>query len=206
MRRPRPYDSTKRSEAADATRRRVLTAARALFSRNGIDATTIEQIAEKSGVAGSTVYALFKSKDGMLQAMMRAALFGPSFQSAQSLMEGVTDSITLIALTARVARAIYEGERNELAGLRGTSAFSPTLRRIEQHFEQLRFDMQEQRLNLLFEQGKAKRGLSVEDARRLMWMYTSRDVYRMLVIDGKWASDHYERWLATTLLAELTEA
>ena len=202
----RSYDSSGRTRSADATRHRVLTAARALFTRKGIDGTTIAQIAERAGVAGSTVYALFKSKDGLLQAMMQAALFGPNFKAAQSLMEGVDDARMLLILTARVARVIYDGEHGELGKLRGASAFSSTLRRIEQRFEDLRFEMQKQRVDLLFEQGLAKRGLRLEEARRLMWMYTSRDVYRMLVVDGGWTADRFESWLAETLIGNLLEA
>ena len=40
-----------------------------------------------------------------------------------------------IALTAHVARAIYEGENSELGLLRGASAFSPALRKLEPEFE-----------------------------------------------------------------------
>ena len=201
----RSYDSSGRARSADATRGRVLSAARTLFSRNGIDGTTIAQIAARANVAESTVYALFKSKDGLLQALMRAALFGPGFQTAQSLMDGVTDGRALLRLTARVAGAIYEGERKELGSLRGASGSSPALKRIEQRFEKVRFDMQEARLRLLFEQGQAKRGLDFDEARRLLWMYTSRDVHRMLVVDGKWPLERYESWLAETLLRELSE-
>jgi hypothetical protein len=41
------------------------------------------------------------------------------------------------------------------------------------------------------------------DARRLMWMYTSRDVYRMLVQESGWTPDRYEAWLSQTLLDTL---
>ena len=78
----RSYDSSGRARSADATRGRVLSAARTLFSRNGIDGTTIAQIAARANVAESTVYALFKSKDGLLQALMRAALFGANWRAS----------------------------------------------------------------------------------------------------------------------------
>jgi AcrR family transcriptional regulator len=204
--RRRPYDSTKRAEAADARRLRVLKAARALFSRHGIDNVTISQIAEKADVSAPTVYALFKSKDGILQAIMRDALFGPHFQAARKLMDNVKDGPKLVALTAKVARAIYESESQELGLMRGASAFSPALRRIEQQFEDMRYDMQEARLKLLFDQGKAKAGLDLTTARRIMWMYTSREIYRMLVHDGGWTAQAYEAWLETTLCEALVKS
>ena len=42
-------------------------------------------------------------------------------------------------------------------------------------------------------------------ARRLLWMYTSRDVYRMLVVEGKWTADQYEIWLGRALADALIE-
>jgi AcrR family transcriptional regulator len=201
----RRYNSKRREQTAQATRDRVLGAAKPLFAHYGIDRVTIAQIAAKAGVAGSTVYALYKSKDGILQAIMRAALFGERFRSAQAVMEGVTDSARLVALTAHVARAIWESESSELGLMRGASAFSPALREIEAEFEKLRFDMQADRIKLLFAQSKARQGLDLADARRIMWMYTSRDVYKMLAQDGGWAPEQYQEWLSTTLLEALVK-
>jgi AcrR family transcriptional regulator len=129
----RRYVSDLRSQAADATKSRVLDAAKTLFVRHGIDRVTIAQIAEKADVAVSTVYALYKSKEGILRGLMSAALFGQRFQVTQAKLEGVTDPVRLIVLTAHVARAIYEGESAELGLMRGASAFSPALRKLEQN-------------------------------------------------------------------------
>src|SRR6478609_1787780 len=101
----RPYDSSQRKEAAEATQARILDAAKFLFSRRGIDRVTIAEIAKRAGVAVSTVYALYSSKVGILRALMQAALFGPSFQMAQDVLTRTRDPARLIELTAHVARA-----------------------------------------------------------------------------------------------------
>src|SRR5215213_6007340 len=106
----RRYRSGLRNQAAEITQGRVLNAAKTLFARRGIDGVTIAEIAERAGVASSTVYALFKSKEGILRALMEAALFGPRFQEAQAKLEGIKDPVKLVVLSAHVARAIYEGE------------------------------------------------------------------------------------------------
>ena len=201
----RRYTSELRDRAADATKARVLDAARKLFTRRGIDATTIAEIAERAKVAPSTIYALYKSKEGILRSLMEAALFGPRFQEARAKLDGVTDPVTLIALSAHVARAIYESESAELGLIRGASAFSPALRKMEQEFEAIRFEMQEERVRLLFAQARQRKGLALEEARRILWMYTSRDVYRMLVQAGGWTPEQYQRWLSETLLSALVD-
>lgn len=44
----------------------------------------------------------------------------------------------------------------------------------------------------------------MQAARQVLWMYTSRDIYRMLVLEGRWSSERYEEWLARTLVEDLT--
>jgi len=201
----RRYVSAQRQESADATRARVLDAARALFSEKGLDKVTIAEIAHAAGVAGSTVYALFASKAGILRALMQATLFGPAFQAAQATLAGVDDPVRLIELTAGVARAIYEAESAELGVLRGAAAFSADLRETEAEFEGIRRQMQKDRLDRLFAAGRARHDLSLAEAQQVMWMFTSRDVYRMLVHDGGWSPDQYQAWLARTLVEALVE-
>jgi AcrR family transcriptional regulator len=202
-RRKRVYASPKRDEAAAATRSRVLDAAKTLFARRGIDAVTIAQIAERAGVSGSLVYALFKSKEGLLRALIQEALFGQGYKAASAQLDAEADPVARIRMTASVARSIYEGEAAELGLLRGASSFSPALRRLEATLEEKRFALQEARVLRLFEAGKAREGLSIEKARRLLWMYTSRDIYRLLVLEGGFTPDEYEAWLAQTLLTAL---
>jgi malonyl CoA-acyl carrier protein transacylase len=122
---------------------------------------------------------------------------------AQTVLEGVADPVERVARTARVARAVYEAESAELGGLRGVSAFSPALKQLEEEFETIRYDMQRERLEALAAEGRMRKGLSMDDARRIMWMYTGREVYRMLVEVGGWSADKYEAWLAATLVDAL---
>ena len=201
----RAYSSSVRAEAADETRARILASAKELFSRRGIDAVTIAEIARKSGVAGSTIYAIFKAKEGILRGLMEQSLFGGRFQTAQRILAGISDPVEMIALTSHVSRAIYQSESRDLGLLRNVSGFSPALRKIEEEFEQTRYRMQEERLCRLFAAGRAKRCVSFDEARRIMWMYTSREVYRMLVIEGGWTPDRYQEWLSQTLVTALVE-
>ena len=195
----RTYVAPLRTKAAEDTRSRILSAATALFGRKGIDKATIADIGRRAGVAASTVYSIYKSKDGLLRALIERSLFGREFQTAQAVLQGVTDAVRLIELTSHVSRAIYEAESTDLGLVRHASGFSPALRRIEQEFEQLRYSMQAGRVRLLFAAGQARAGLTLGEARRILWMYTSRDVYRMLVHEGGWTADRYQQWLSQRL-------
>lgn len=201
----RAYSSELRTKSAEDTQRRILAAAKVLFGRKGIDQVTIADVGKRARAAASTVYAIYKSKDGILRALMEDSLFGSSFQSAQQLLGDIQDPVGLIELTPRISRAIYESEASDLGLLRHASGFSRALRKMEQEFEQIRYDMQEKRVRLLFKSGKARRGLTLEEARRLLWMYTSRDVYRMLVHESGWTPERYQEWLSRTLLEALVD-
>ena len=203
IRRKRTYTSPKRDSAAAANRARILEAARALFARRGIDAVTIAQIAERAGVSGSSVYALFASKEGLLRALIQEALFGQGYQAASARLDAEADPVEQLRMTATVARGIYESESTQLGLLRGASGFSLALRRLEASLEEKRFALQQARVLRLFEAGRAREGLSLDKARRLLWMYTSRDVYRLLVLEGGFTPEEYETWLSQTLVTTL---
>src|SRR5260370_32974397 len=66
----RRYDSTLRRQQADQTRVRILDAAERMFAKRGYGATTMEAIASEAGVATDTVYASFRSKPGVLHALI----------------------------------------------------------------------------------------------------------------------------------------
>jgi AcrR family transcriptional regulator len=202
----RSYRSAKREAGADRTRAKVLEAGKQLFSRRGIDATTIAQIAERAGVSEATVYATVKSKSGLLHALMHEAIFGPRFKEALKSLEGVTDPVERIGRTAQVARAIYEGESAELSMLFKSSAFSPELHKTQQAFETMRREMQRERIEALFRSGRARKGLDRASAGNILWMLTGRDVYHKLVHESGWSPDKFEKWLRQTLLDSLTDS
>ena len=201
----RSYSLDRRARTAQDTRTRILDAGQALFGQNGIDRTTIADIARKAEVGPSTIYATYGSKEGILRGLMERAMFGSGFQSAQAVLIDVTDPVKLIELTPRIARAIYEGESGDLGLLRRSSGFSPALKKMEQEFEDIRFAVQEPRLKALFDAGLNRRDLTFEEARSILWMYTSRDIWRMLVQDAGWTPDRYEAWLSRTLLDALVQ-
>lgn len=201
----RSYHSHTRTEAAEHTKSKILEAGRYLFTRHGIDATTIAQIAERAGVSVPTVYAIVKSKAGLLHALMHDALFGARFQKALQQLDGIGDPVRRLAVSAHIARAIYEGERSDLSLLLKASAFSPELRKSQNAFELLRRKMQKERIDGLFAAGRARRGLTRETASTLLWMYTCREVYLKLVQESGWTPDAYQAWLEQTLVESLTD-
>src|SRR5580765_8218246 len=65
---------SRRSERAEATRRRVVEAAGRLFVERGYRTTTIESIADAADVSVETIYKRFANKAGLLKAAREAAV------------------------------------------------------------------------------------------------------------------------------------
>jgi AcrR family transcriptional regulator len=200
----RKYNTELRQARTVELRRRILAAAKKLFASHGIDKVTIDALADEADVASPTVYALFKSKAGLLKALIKGTFFGPNYAAVAEKTKTTTDPIELLRITASISRVIFDTEKAEIGLIRGASAFSAELRRVEAEFEQIRYDLQEARAKLLVKTFPAARELGFEKVRDIMWMYTGRDIYRMFVLERGWSSDAYEEWLARTLIQVLT--
>jgi len=195
----RNYDNTTRARQAALTRARVLEAARRLFAERGLDRVTLEAVAAEAQVSPATIYAQFKSKAGLLGALMEASMFNDRYRALAEKADSARDPVDVMRVTASIARTIYDGEKEQLGLVRGAAAFSPELRDVERRFEQLRYDLQAARVRRVLEDGFARPGLGLDQARDIMWMVTGRDLYRMLVVERAWTSDAYEQWLFETL-------
>jgi AcrR family transcriptional regulator len=202
----RRYSADFRRAKSDEMRARIIETAKALFSKGGVDSVTIEEIASRAKASPSTIYALFRSKSGILKEIIQGTFFGENYASVARRTEETDDPYELLRISASISRVIFDTEKKEIGLMRGTSAFSPELKRIEAEFERIRFELQEKRARLLVEQFATARKLGLTRVRDIMWMYTGRDIYRMLVLERAWSSDEYEEWLATSLIREFTGA
>lgn len=201
--RPRRYNAQSRRAKAEETRARILATAKAAFSARGVDRVTIEDIAQKAGVSAPTVYALFRSKAGIIKEIIRGTFFGPNYAQVADRTRTASDPFELLRITAAISRVIFDTEKEEIGLMRGTSAFSPELKQVEAEFERIRFELQEPRARLLVETFPVPRKLGLAKVRDIMWMYTGRDIYRMFVLERGWSSEEYEEWLGETLIHAL---
>jgi AcrR family transcriptional regulator len=199
----RRYDARLRSERASGTRQRSLDAAKALFTARGVDKVTIGDIASAAGVSAPTLYALFKSKTGIVKAVVERSFFGARYAEIARQAEKARDPEEILRITASISRVILDTERDEIGLMRGVSALSPELKAIETELETVRFKLQEARARILARSVPAARRLGLARVRDILWMYTGRDVYRMLVLERGWSSDEYESWLAAALIKAL---
>jgi AcrR family transcriptional regulator len=207
----RRYESLRRREQAAQTRRDIEAAAEKLFRERGYVGTPMPLIATEAGVAVETIYRAFGSKAGLFRAVVEAAIAGgaaraetpPEDRPAIIAIREERDPRRQLELYAATQPGIHRRAGPLGRALLAAAATDPELRALHE-------EMQTQRLNglgrftgLLAEGNALRPGLSVEQARDIIWTLCSAPVHDMLVIERGWTSDEYRDWLADALKREL---
>jgi AcrR family transcriptional regulator len=199
----RTYNSENRDTQAAQTRSRILEAAQELFQTEGFDRVTINKIAKAAEVSMPTIYAIFKSKRGMLQSLIDEAFPPEQFATLVDDVMQENSPKKRLNITAKLARQIYDAERGLMDILRGASVVAPEFKELEQEREQRRYERQTESINKMVKEKSLAKGLSPQKARDILWALTGRDMYRMFVVERGWTSDAYEEWLAQLLAKSL---
>jgi AcrR family transcriptional regulator len=201
----RTYNSESRDAQAAKTRVCVLEAAKKLFENKGFDRVTINEIAKAAEVSAPTIYAIFKSKRGVLQAIIDDAF--PPAQFAALVDDSMQEKSPekRLRITAKLARQIYDAEREMMDILRSASVVAPELKELEQEREQRRYERQKEYITEMMEWKCLAKGLTLQKARDILWTLTGRDIYRMLIVEREWTSDDYENWLSSLLIQSLLD-
>jgi AcrR family transcriptional regulator len=199
----RPYKSLVRERQAGDTRRRIVEATRQMLHREGYAGMTIEAIARRAEVSAQSVYAIFKSKTGVLIELLDQSTFGPDYEEAVQRALSATDPEIRLRLAAPIARQIHDAQSATFDLLRGAGVVAPELAKLEQQRECLRYERQERMIISLRDAKRLRPDLAYTTARDIFWMLTGRDVYRMLVRERRWSSQKYQDWLADTLVLSL---
>jgi len=202
-RKKRPYKSLVRERQAGDTRVRIVEATRQLLQSKGYAGMTIEAIARRAEVSAQSVYAIFKSKTGILLALLDQSTFGADYDDAVRRAMTATDPETRLRLAAPIARGIHDAQSAAFDLLRGAGVVAPELAKLEEQRESLRYERQEGMIISLRDVGRLRPELDHASARDIFWMLTGRDVYRMLVRERGWSSQKYEDWLADSLVRSL---
>ncbi|HEX6484310.1 MAG TPA: hypothetical protein VF043_36160 [Ktedonobacteraceae bacterium] len=108
-----------------------------------------------------------------------------------------------ISLVAQITRQVYKPLVLEFELLRTAHAVAPELGDLAREIEMRRRQNQVRLIAYLHEQGALRHGLSLEEATDVLWVLTSYDLYRMLVVERGWEPVRYETWLAQLLIHHL---
>lgn len=208
----RAYDNSRRQAQVQATKAKVVDAARSLFVEGGYVGTSIEAIAAAAHTPVATVYRLFGSKIGILTAVLDVAFVGddePVALHDRPMVKAAAarqDARELLAGFARVSRQVLGRSGRLHQVLRAAAAVDPDAAALLAEVNRQRLDGQSRVARMLADRGALADGLTVRAATDVIYTLMSPDVHRLLTEERRWSAERYERWLAGALCAVLLHA
>src|SRR5258706_5489928 len=150
----RPYKSLVRQRQAGDTRQRIVEATRQLLQSEGYSGMTIEAIAQLAEVSAQSVYAIFKSKTGILIELLDQATFGADYEDAVQKALSASDPETRLRLAAPIAPQIHDAPNAALDLLRGAGGLGPPTAEIGTQRGKLRDDKPGKKMTFLPSAGR----------------------------------------------------
>lgn len=208
---PRRYSSKVRQEQAAATRRQIVDAAVNTFLDDGYAGATMQRIAASAGVVVETIYRTFDGKAALFKAAVEAAVAGGTQRAERPVeqrpaIRAVIEEPNPHRKLERYA-ATQPGIHERLTPLYQTlaeaAAIEPELGSIRDQLEMQRLEGMGRFAQHLQQTGALRQGMSVDEARDVLWTLNSHDVYRMLVGQRGWSQKRYRTWLARMLASAL---
>ena len=196
----RSYDSSRRKQQAEATRRRLAASARKLFARDGYTATTIEAIAGDAGVAVQTFYATYGSKRAILLALIDGVERAADIAALRvRLQEDASDPRLQLRHIVDFNARLFTRAADILAVLQSAGSTDDDLRAIWREGEDRRRAGQAPLVSAWAGAGVLQKGVSKQMAADILWAFTGPDTYRLLVAERGWSIARYADWLWSAL-------
>src|SRR4051794_10841206 len=191
----RQYRSQLRAEQARRTRTRITDAARELFLERGFAATTIAALAEQAGVAPETVYAIYRTKAGLLEGVVRSAVFRDRESEEVLQADWVKDLLRLPDLTAQIT-ALARHTAQTVALTSPVYAMIPAagtgtgeLAELQRQSREIRFSGQAAVIAAIATDQTLRPGLTIEEAADTFSALASPELHHILTTDRGWSQE-----------------
>jgi AcrR family transcriptional regulator len=193
--------TTYRQRQAQATRKMIVAAAQALFLEQGYICTTIDTIAERAGVAASTVYAIFGSKRGILRAIRDAWHERTHIREVVYSTQPASSPEERLDQLAAATRRQWETGAEITAIYTGAAAADPhAAAELTQALAGRKEGLQTFARNL---EPHLKGGLDAVRAACILQALCMPEVFDELVRHSGWSADEYQAWLGRILKHEM---
>ena len=203
----RPYDARARRARARAARTATLDEAERLFLDRGYDGTTVEAIARAAGVSAATIYKSHGGKAGLVRELCRRALAGeratPAEDRSDALVRDSADPADVVRGWGALAAEVSPRVSPLALLLQRAAGGEQEAARLLAELEDARLRRMTDNARRLVSRGHVRRGVTVEEARDVMWMCTSPELYDLMVVRRGWSTDRFGTLIADTLAGAL---
>lgn len=200
----RKYVSPARKRQAKETRSRIIAAAEGLMHSKGFPGMTVAEVASVAGVSQQTVYAIFSSKAGIINAAFEERIIsdGRNVEAIKN-MQLAEEPLAILSGLARIARTIFENNTCSLSAVYGAGAVSPKLADLENDLDKLRLKRLEEVAQKLKATGVVQEHLSITTIQDYLSAMLSREMVHVLTVRRGWSYDKYEKELLRILASSL---
>lgn len=198
----RAYDASARQEKAKASYDATLDVAERLFLESGYTATTVAAIADAAGVSAATIYKTYGGKAGLVRAVCQRALQGRADVPAETrsnALRSATSAQAVVDGWSRLAMEVSSRGSPLFLVLRNAALTDPEAAALYDEFERQRLDRMNDNARFLRDAGFLRDGVSVQQARDVLWMSVAPEVYELLVLRRGWSLTRFGRHVARTI-------
>ncbi|MHB8459146.1 MAG: TetR/AcrR family transcriptional regulator [Candidatus Limnocylindrales bacterium] len=196
-----PVTISLREERAAVTRGRITNAARQLFRSQGYGATTLTAVAWEAGVAVQTIYAVYRSKPGILRALRESVLNQPEAEALFEEALRARHGDRALELFARSIRRRWEYGADIVVIHRDAATADRAVRAEVARILAIRRAGLARLARSL--DGELCADVDVEHATAILDALTLPEVYLELVDVQGWTADGFEVWLRRSLKQQL---
>jgi AcrR family transcriptional regulator len=204
-----PTPAQMRRARAAANRARMVQSAAGLFAARGFSGTTMEAVAEASGMSVQSVYFGFRTKANLLQAAFDQAALGPveptppprsdwyrAAEQASTLEES-------LGLFVRGNCHILEGTTPLTIAAASAAAGDPAVAEIHERNEQLRMDVLGGMTAHLADRYPLRPGMTEAKAVDVVFGLLSPQLFALLVGSRGWSPADFAAWAADVIRRDL---
>ena len=206
----RRYDSSGRQNRARLVQAHVLDVAEKLFLRSGYASTTVAAVAAAAGVSAETVYKTFGGKPGLIRAIQQAGLAGigpaPAPERSDEMSARGLEPHATLRQWATLQTEVMPRVAPIILLVRSAAATDPDMAELLDDITDQRLTRMHHNARRLAGRGQLRPGMTTEQARDVMFAYTSPDFYDILVTRQNWSVDQYGDFIYRGLVAELLSA
>jgi AcrR family transcriptional regulator len=205
----RHYDSTGRQEHARRNRQAVLDAAHRQFLAHGYATTTLAAVAEEAGVSVETIYKAFANKAGLLKAVFDVAVAGdddpvPVVERdwVRHIQDEPDPATKLRMFGVHVADVGHRTVPVQLLA-RDAAASDPAAAGVWERMVVEKLVGMGMFAAHLAHGGHLRLGVTADEARDVLALYLSPELYQLLVLRQRWSEERFGRWIGDALVAAL---
>ena len=205
--RPRRYDATGRRDRANRAREEVIDAGSNLFLAQGFAATTVTAIAQASRVSEQTIYKAFGGKAGLVRAIWARALEGegpvPAEQRSDLMRATELDPREVIRRWGEFTIEVAPRVVPILLLIKSAASSDPQIAELLAEVDEQRLGRMERNARTLHDRRHLRPGMSLGEARDVLWTYSSPELFELLVGRRGWPVERFGAFVTEQLIGAL---